>query len=298
MDQQNMDQQNMDQQNMDQQNMDQQDSGTGQARAADPVLDYTLDAYRPSAIAERVETAGVAKAKLGFPQTLTLAILAGAFIAFGAMLFTLVMTDSGLGLGPGRLLGGVAFSLGLVLVVIAGAELFTGNNLIVMAWADRRISGADMLRNWTIVYIGNLIGAVATALFVHWSGTLGMGEGAVSRTALSIAQAKASLPFDQAFVRGILCNALVCLAVWLSYAARSVAGKIPAIVFPITAFVALGFEHSVANMYFIPLGMIIGVTITIGQFLANLGAVTAGNLIGGSVLVGLVYWIAYRRGQP
>lgn len=277
--------------------MDHKTPNTPPIRPGETVIDQTIDAYRPAAIAERVETAGVAKARLGLLQTLTLGILAGAFIAFGAMLFTLVMTDSGLGLGPGRLLGGVAFSLGLVLVVIAGAELFTGNNLIVMAWADRRISGLDMLRNWTFVYIGNLIGAVATAVLVHWSGTLGMGDGAVSRTALSIAQAKVSLPYDQAFVRGILCNALVCLAVWLSYAARTVVGKILAVIFPISAFVALGFEHSVANMYFIPLGMIIGDTITVGQFLGNLVFVTAGNLIGGSVLVGLVYWIAYRRGQ-
>ena len=211
------------------------------------------------------------------------------------MLFTLVMTDSGLGLGPGRLLGGIVFSLGLILVVVAGAELFTGNNLIVMAWAGRKISGLDMLRNWTLVYVGNLIGAIATALFVDWSGTLDMGNGAVSRTALSIAQAKVSLPFDQALIRGILCNALVCMAVWLSYAARHVAGKILAIVFPISAFVALGFEHSIANMYFIPLGMLIGDTITIGQLLGNLVPVTIGNIIGGSVLVGLVYWIAYRR---
>ena len=229
---------------------------------------------------------------------MTLAVLAGAFIAFGAMLYTLVMTNSGLGLGPGRLLGGVAFSLGLILVVIAGAELFTGNNLIVMACADRKISGLDMLRNWTLVYIGNLIGAVATAIFIYWSGTLGMGDGAVARTALSIAQAKVTLPYDQAIVRGILCNALVCLAVWLSYAARDVARKIRAIVFLISAFVALGFEHSIANMYFIPLGMMIGDTITVGQFLGNIVPVTIGNLIGGGVLVGLVYWIAYRRGQP
>ena len=169
--------------------------------------------------------------------------------------------------------------------------------MIVMAWADRKITALDMLRNWTLVYMGNLVGAVATAIFVYWSGTLDMGGGAVSRTALSIAQAKISLPYDQAVIRGILCNALVCLAVWLSYAARDVAGKILAIIFPISAFVALGFEHSVANMYFIPLGMMVGDSITIGQLLGNLVPVTIGNLIGGSVLVGLVYWIAYRRGQ-
>jgi formate/nitrite transporter len=263
-------------------------------RAIEVFPGEAIDAYRPAAIAARIESAGVAKVRLGLLQTMTLAVLAGAFIAFGSMLYTLVMTDSSLGLGPGRLLGGIAFALGLILVVIAGAELFTGNNLIVMAWADRRISGFDLLRSWAIVYSGNLIGAVATALFVFWSGTLGVGDGAVSRTALSIAQAKVSLPYDQAFIRGILCNALVCLAVWLSYAARDVAGKILAIVFPIAAFVALGFEHSVANMYFIPLGMILGAEITISQLLMNLVPVTVGNLIGGSVLVGLVYWIAYR----
>ena len=277
--------------------MDKQTSDDRASQTIGKVIDHSIDAYRPSAIAERIETAGVAKAHLGLLQTLTLAVLAGAFIAFGAMLYTLVMTNSGLGLGPGRLLGGIAFSLGLILVIIAGAELFTGNNLIVMAWADRKISGLDMLRNWTLVYVGNLIGAVATAVFVYWSGTLGMGDGAVSRTALSIAQAKISLPYEQAFIRGVLCNALVCLAVWLSYAARDVAGKILAIIFPISAFVALGFEHSVANMYFIPLGMMVGNTISLGQLLGNLVPVTIGNLIGGGVLVGLVYWIVYRRGQ-
>jgi formate/nitrite transporter len=277
--------------------MNQQAPRTHRRQTEETIVDHAIDAYRPSVIAERVEIAGVAKVNLGWLQTLTLAVLAGAFIAFGAMLYTLVTTNSGLGLGPGRLLGGVAFSLGLILVVIAGAELFTGNNLIVMAWADRKISAKDMLRNWTLVYVGNFIGAVATAILVYLSGTLSMGDGAVTHTALSIAQAKISLPYDQAFVRGILCNALVCLAVWLSYAAHSVAGKILAIIFPIAAFVALGFEHSVANMYFIPLAMMIGDTITLGQFLGNLAAVTAGNLIGGSALVGLVYWIAYRHGQ-
>jgi formate/nitrite transporter len=275
--------------------MDSNATKTGETKAMAAVADQTLDSYRPAAIAERIETAGIAKVHLGFVQTSTLAVLAGAFIAFGAMLFTLVMTDSGLGFGPARLLGGVVFSLGLILVVIAGAELFTGNNLIVMAWADRKITTLNLLKNWALVYVGNFIGAVATALFVFWSGTLAMGDGSVARTALSIAEAKASLPLDQAFVRGILCNALVCLAVWISYAARSVSGKILAIIFPITAFVALGFEHSIANMYFVPLGMIIGDTITITQFLQNLIAVTAGNIVGGSFLVGLVYWIAYRR---
>ncbi len=272
-------------------------SETRQHQTTENMPDYTIDVYRPAVIAELIEIAGVAKAHLGILQTLTLAVLAGAFISFGAMLFTLVVTDSSLGLGPGRLLGGAAFSLGLILVVIAGAELFTGNNLIVMAWADRKITTIALIRNWMLVYAGNLVGAVATAAFVFWSGTLLTGDGAVSRTAVAIAQSKTALPLEQALIRGILCNALVCLAVWLSYAARQVSGKVLAIIFPVSAFVALGFEHSVANMYFIPLGMLIDDGVTIGGLVRNLVPVTVGNVIGGGLLVGLVYWIAYRFGK-
>lgn len=257
-----------------------------------------LDAYAPAEIAQRIENVGVAKAGLSTLRTLTLGVLAGAFIALGAAFFTLVMTGSEAGLGPGRLLGGVAFSLGLILVVIAGAELFTGNNLIVMAWADRRITSTALLRNWVLVYIGNFAGAAGTALLVYWSGTLELGGGATRETALAIARGKTALPFDEALVRGILCNVLVCLAVWISAAARRVSGKILAIVFPIAAFVALGFEHSVANMYFVPLAMLEAwgdPALTIGGFAGNLIPVTLGNIIGGSGFVALVYWIIYLR---
>ena len=257
--------------------------------------DDALDAYRPQRIAELIEAAGVAKARLGVLETLTLSLLAGAFIAFGAMFYTVAVTDSGLGFGPTRLLGGLAFSLGLILVVVAGAELFTGNNLVVMAWADGRIGPGALLRNWGIVYGGNFLGAVASAIFIHWSGTLGMQDGAVAETALKIADAKISLTVDEAFARGILCNALVCLAIWLSYAARRVSGKILAIVFPITAFVALGFEHSIANMYFIPVAIMQGNGMTVIDMLHNLVPVTLGNIVGGAGFVGLVYWIAYSR---
>ena len=227
---------------------------------------------------------------------LTLGILAGAFIAFGAMFFTLVMTDHNMGFGPARLLGGVAFSLGLILVVVGGAELFTGNNLIVMAWADRKVSTMQLLRNWGLVYIANFIGAVGAALLMFWSGALSLGDGAVADTALNIAVAKINIEPFQAFVRGILCNALVCLAVWLCFAAHSVVSKILAIIFPISAFVALGFEHSVANMYFIPLGMLVSDGgIGVIEFLSNLVPVTLGNIIGGSLFVALVYWIVYLR---
>jgi formate/nitrite transporter len=257
-----------------------------------------VDAYSPSEIAARVQTAGVGKAALPWLQTFTLAVLAGAFIAFGAMFYTLVITESGLGFGPTRLLGGIAFSLGLVLVIVGGAELFTGNNLVVMAWADRRITTRALLRNWALVYLGNMLGALASAFFVAWSGVLELANGAVGATAVAIAGQKAALAEEQAFARGLLCNALVCLAVWLSFAPRDVAGKILAIVFPIAAFVALGFEHSIANMYLLPVGILAGAEIGFAAVLRNLAWVTLGNIVGGAGFVGLVYWINYGHHRP
>ena len=257
---------------------------------------HTFDAYAPDEIARLVDAVGVRKAALPVLQTLTLAVLAGFFIAFGAMLFTLVMSgESGLGFGLHRWLGGIAFALGLVLVVIAGAELFTGNNLIVMAWADRKIGSAALLRNWTLVYAGNFAGSLAAAVLVLQSGTLGLGSGAVEATAVAIAVGKLALGWSEAFVRGILCNLLVCLAVWISFASRRVSGKILCILFPISAFVALGFEHSVANMYLVPIGMLAadGVIdwLALGR---NLLPVTLGNVVGGAS-VAVVYWIVYLR---
>ena len=240
------------------------------------------------------QTSGVAKANLGALQTLTLGVLAGAFISFGAMFYTAVMSGNELGFGPGRLLGGVAFSLGLALVIIGGAELFTGNNLLAIAWAERAVTTRQLLRNWGLVYAGNLIGAFATAEFVHLSGIL--DPPIMAQTAISIAESKIALGVREAFARGLLCNTLVCLAVWLCFAARSVAGKILAIIPPISAFVTLGFEHSIANMYFIPMGWLAGSQlITWSNFAANLFWVTLGNIVGGSVLVALVYWVVYRR---
>ena len=259
-------------------------------------LEQTFDAYTPAKMAELVESIGVKKAALPTVPMLMLGLLAGVFIAFGAMLFTLVMTDHDMGLGPARLLGGLAFSLGLILVVVGGAELFTGNNLIVMAWADRKVSTIKLLRNWGLVYIANFCGAVGAAALVYWSGTLSFGNGAISATALDIAIAKINIDPLQAFIRGVLCNILVCLAVWLCFAAHHVAGKILAIIFPISAFVALGFEHSVANMYFIPLGMLISNgSIGVMELLGNLIPVTLGNIVGGGFFVALVYWAIYLR---
>lgn len=253
------------------------------------------DAYASAEIARRVDYAGIAKAELPAIPTLVLGVLAGAFIAFGAALYTVAITSSGLGLGPERLLGGFAFSLGLILVLVGGAELFTGNSLLVFAWADGRIGAGKVLRNWGLVYLGNLLGATATAVMVHWAGIYGMSNGAVAATAIRLAESKMALAPHEAFIRAILCNVLVCLAVWLGIAARSVTDKILAIVFPITAFVALGFEHSIANMYLIPSGWLAGAQlVTLGGYAANLAIVTVGNIVGGGVLVALVYWLVYR----
>ncbi|MDW3095010.1 MAG: formate/nitrite transporter family protein [Gammaproteobacteria bacterium] len=258
--------------------------------------DQSVDAYKPAKIAELVENIGVTKAVMPTVPTIMLGLMAGAFIAFGAMFYTLVMTNNDMGLGPARLLGGLAFSLGLILVLVGGAELFTGNNFIVMAWAEKKVTTLQLLRNWSIVYIANFVGAVGTALLIFWSGVLTIGENAFAENALNIAVYKTNLDPLQAFIRGILCNALVCLSVWICFAARDVASKILAIIFPVSAFVALGFEHCIANMYFIPLGMILSDgQIGITDFMTNIIPVTAGNIVGGSIFVAFVYWIVYVR---
>jgi formate transporter len=252
-----------------------------------------IDAYSPAEMAARVEKAGVSKVHLPVLSVLALSILAGVFIAFGGMFYTLAITGSGFGFGPSRLLGGVAFSLGLVLVIVGGAELFTGNSLIVMAWASRRITLSALLRNWGIVYAGNFAGALGMVALAYLSGILSLDMGGFAETARTVAKAKLELPVDQAFVRGVLCNALVCLAVWLCYAARDVASKILSIVGPITAFVALGLEHSVANMYLIPIGMLAGTGFDPAGLARNLFWVTLGNIVGGGGGVALVYWTIY-----
>lgn len=271
-----------------------------------------FDAYAPAEMARRVEDVGVVKAQLAADKLLALAVLAGAFIALGAAFSTLAVTGSSLGYGMTRVVGGVAFALGLILVVVAGAELFTGNNLIVMAWASRRVGTGALLRNWALAYLGNLAGAVATAGIVFaakaWDGEPAAG------TALKIAAAKCSIAPIQAFLLGVLCNALVCLGVWLCFSARSTTDKILSILPPITAFVALGFEHCVANMYFLPLGLMLkgvpavvqasGLTepalaaLSLAGSARNLAFVTLGNLVGGGGMVAGVYWFVYLRPKP
>ncbi|MCW5829212.1 MAG: formate/nitrite transporter family protein [Deltaproteobacteria bacterium] len=271
----------------------------------------SLDAYTPAQMAARVEQAGVGKANLDAASLFALAVLAGAFISLGAAFSTVTIAGIDAGFGITRLLGGLTFCLGLILVVVAGAELFTGNNLIVMAWVSGKVSTGKLLRNWGIVYAGNLAGALATALAMTWARSWLPPADPVGLAALKIAQTKASLPFMQAFVAGVFCNALVCLAVWLCFSARTTTDKILSILFPITAFVALGFEHSIANMYFIPLGIFLasrpalaaasaqaGIqleAVNWSGFLSNLVPVTAGNILGGALLVGGVYWFIYLR---
>jgi len=271
-----------------------------------------LDALPPAEVARKAEAVGVTKAGLDAANVFVLSILAGAFIALGAIFATTVAAGGGtLPFGVVRLLAGLVFTLGLILVVVAGAELFTGNNLIVMAWASRRVSSRRLLGNWTIVWIGNFVGAFATAVLLYVSEQYTFGGGAVGETALSIAAAKTNLGFAQAIALGMLCNALVCLAVWLTYGAHTTTDKILAIIPPIAAFVAAGFEHSVANMYFISIGLLIKTDdafvasidpapeisgLTWGSFFAdNLLPVTIGNIVGGAVMVGAVYWFVYLR---
>jgi len=265
---------------------------------------FGFDAFSPKEIAARVETIGVAKARLPLLSMLMLSVLAGAFIGLGALYFVLVKSDASLGFAARQLLGGLVFSLGLFLVIVAGAELFTGNNLLVMAWADGKISTAEVLRNWAVVCCGNFIGAAGLALLVFLSRHPEMNDGAIAEQYLKIAAAKCALPFWTAFFKGVLCNVLVCMAVWMALAGRSVVDKAIAIIFPISAFVAAGFEHSIANMFFIPLAMLLqafggdaaaGYSITWIGFLGNLVPVILGNLVGGSLLVGLVYHVIYRR---
>ncbi len=270
----------------------------------------TTDCRPPAEMALKMEAVGVTKANGNIWTTSLLGILAGFFIGLGAMFATLVTTDIQIGFGLTKLVGGIVFSLGLILVVVAGAELFTGNALMVGSRASGRIRLSQLFQNWSIVYFTNLIGSLLLVLVVFYSQFWALDGFKVGVNALSIANAKVNLAFWPAFARGILCNTLVCLAVWLCFSARSTVDKIFAILFPITAFVACGFEHSIANMYFIPMGIamagqakvleVAGLTasqvadLNLNGFIGNLVPVTLGNIVGGT-FVGSIYWLIYLR---
>ena len=273
-----------------------------------------IEAMLPPEMALACEAAGAAKAGRDAIVLIVLGVLAGAFIAFGAVFMTIVLTGAeGLPWGVARLLGGLVFSLGLILVIVGGAELFTGDALMVMAYASRRIALGALLRAWSFVYVGNIAGALGTAALVFLAGQHGFGGGAVGKTALAVASAKAALPTMQLFFLAVLCNVLVCLAVWMSFGARSTTDKVMVIVPPIAAFVAAGFEHSIANLYLLPYGLAIKAWagpefwtaigqsataypgLSLGSVLHNIVVATIGNLVGGSLMVGAVYWFVYLR---
>jgi formate transporter len=267
-----------------------------------------FDIYSPQAISKRIVSAGIAKGELPLLSLVMLGALAGTFIGFGALFYTIIVSDNTLSYAMARILGGLCFSLGLVMVVIAGAELFTGNILITMAWADGKVSLKQLLRNWIVVCISNAAGAAGLALLVFLSGSWDMNGGAIGQTYLKIAISKSIRPFWELFFLGVLCNNLVCLAIWMSFAGRTILDKCIAVVFPVTAFVAAGFEHSIANMYFYSIAGLLKMgghplpnnaeLIGIPGALHNLITVIMGNVIGGSLLVALIYWIIYRRKRP
>lgn len=279
--------------------------------------DRRMDALLPSEMAIACEAAGAAKASRDWVSLLVLGVLAGAFIAFGAMFMTVVMAGAGdIPWGLGRLVAGLAFSLGLILVIVGGAELFTGDALMIVAYASRRITIGSLLRAWLWVYAGNILGAVGTAALVFLAAQYEFSGGATGKMALAIASAKAALPTVPLFFLAVLCNVLVCLAVWMSFGARGAVDKVAVIVPPVAAFVAAGFEHSIANLYFLPVGLAIkkwaspefwaGIgqrvddfpDLTIANSLHNIVVSTVGNLLGGSLMVGLVYWFVYLRRRP
>jgi len=266
---------------------------------------FNLQAYSPAEIKEAVEKVGVKKANLPFLASFMLAVVAGGSIGFGALYYTIVASDPALGFATARVLGGFVFSLGLALVLVGGAELFTGNNLIVMAWASGKVSTRTMLRNWIIVYFGNFFGALGLIILVFYSHHLDMNEGRIGLSVLNTAAGKIRPDVVTLFFKGILCNVLVCAAVWLAYAGRSVTDKMIAVLLPISAFIAAGFEHCVANMYFLPLAWLLIQTghaptnfdaslITISGIVHNLVPVTLGNIVGGAGFVGATYWAIYR----
>ncbi|HEY4774505.1 MAG TPA: formate/nitrite transporter family protein [Xanthobacteraceae bacterium] len=274
----------------------------------------TIDALLPPDMALACEAAGASKAGRDALALIVLGLLAGAFIALGAIFMTVVLTGAdALPWGVARLLAGVVFSLGLILVIVGGAELFTGDSLMIVACASRRITLAALLRAWSLVYVGNIGGALGTVALVFLAGQHGFGAGAVGRTVLEVAAAKAALPTIQLFFLAVLCNVLVCLAVWMSFGARSMTDKVMVIVPPIAAFVAAGFEHSIANLYLLPYGLAIKAwagpefwasigqmagaypALTAGGALHNIVVATIGNLVGGSLMVGAVYWFVYLR---
>jgi formate transporter len=305
--------------------MNVQTSGSQSSQSPQLVM---FDTIMPATMALRAEESGIKRASTDAPTLLVLGVLGGAFISFGAIFATTVSAGSltvtaadgaaalsaSIPYGMVRLVTGLAFSLGLILIIVGGAELFTSSNIIVMAWASGKVTSGDLMRNWTIVFAGNFVGALATAALMFLTTQYSFGHGSVGLAALSTAHSKSSLALVPAVTLGIMCNALVCLASWMCYSARSNVDKFFTVLLPVAAFVAGGFEHCIANIYFIPLGLFIkagapdAFWASIGKtaadfpaltwenfFVGNLLPVTIGNIIGGSIMVAAVYWFIYLR---
>ncbi|HYF90833.1 MAG TPA: formate/nitrite transporter family protein [Symbiobacteriaceae bacterium] len=269
------------------------------------------DSYTPVEIARKVEQYGITKGNLPFGKVALLAIMAGAFVAMGCIFYITVTADSKLTYGMTMLIGGLCFNLGLMLCVIAGAELFTGNSLLSLAWAQKKITLGQVLRNWALVWTFNFVGSLIMVALLYYSQAWAGGGNAVGARALYVGASKASLAPGIVFLRGMIANVMVCLASWMAYSGRTVTDKFMGMFLPITAFVAGGYEHSIANMFFIPFAMLVkgnaavaampGVPVeklhylTGGYFAQNLFFSTLGNLVGGALLVGLVYWTIYLR---
>ena len=271
------------------------------------------DCRGAAALFAQAQNVAIGKTKLGIAPAFALAVMAGMLIATGATFMLLVKGDTTLSFGPSQVLGGLAFSLGLLCVIVAGAELFTGNCLMVCAAADKKISWGAVLKNWVIVYVGNLVGSLIIVAILIGANFAGMNGGAVGNAMINVAYGKISLAPQVIFFRGIMCNWLVCLAVWMGFAGRTVIDKVFTSMLPVVAFVACGFEHCVANMFFLPMGIAalntygyvgdidpakleaINQALTAGGACYNIGLATLGNIVGGAIMVGMVYWAAYHK---
>ena len=259
------------------------------------------DALSPAEIEQKAESLATGKATMAASKLFFLAIMAGAFIACGATLFTLVQGDTQLPFAVKRVLGAFCFSVGLMLVVCCGAELFTGNCLMVCGLNSKKIDVKGLLRNWCLVWLGNFVGSLIIAALVSGSNMASMNGGEVGAAMVSIAAGKVSPDALTLFCKGIMCNFLVCLAVWMSFGARTMADKLLCVIMPITAFVACGFEHSVANMFFLFEGLFAQMAgfgvggIELGGIFYNIGVVTLANIVGGALMVGASYWFAYAK---
>lgn len=269
--------------------------------------DYpTPDALVPAQIFAKATAVGEAKASMPARRAFALAVLAGFYIGLGGMFMLLVKSDATLSFAASSLLGGLAFSLGLFAVLVAGAELFTGNNLMAIGFKEGKYGMAELLSSWLLVYGGNLCGSLALVCILHFANFAGMNGGAVGGAVVSVATAKCALPWATAFFRGVMCNVLVCLAVWMGFAGKTVLDKLPAVVLPVMAFVACGFEHCVANMFFIPMGLVTlsasgapegldVAALTLGGFFSNITAATLGNIVGGALLFAGAYIVAFGK---